>query len=174
MQLGPSMWLLDVLDEVMSMWLGLDGDYAVEGLPHVTKIARKPRGIGAELKASADGESGIMLHLEMIEGKERESIKKWHHEYGHGCAVLMRCIEHWAGSGRHVIADSAFRSPKTLMAVHTNLGMYTSLAVKTAHREYPKAYMAGWYAAGSPPNPKREISSHIALKVLFRTFLTLF
>ena len=86
----------------------------------------------------------------------------------------MRCIEHWAGSGRHVIADSAFGSPKTLMAVHTNLGMYTSLAVKTAHREYPKAYMAGWYAAGSPPNPKREIGSHIALKVLFRTILTLF
>jgi hypothetical protein len=36
-------------------------------LPHVIKIARKPRGIGAE---AADGESGIM-----IEGKEREKMK---------------------------------------------------------------------------------------------------
>jgi hypothetical protein len=162
------------VDEVMSMWLGLDGEYAVEGLPHVTKIQRKPRGIGAELKAAADGQSGIMLHLEMIEGKEREKVKKWHAEYGHGCAVLMRCVEKYKGSGRHVIADSAFGSPKTQVAVHTHLGMYTSLAVKTAHREYPKAFMAGWYAAGSPPNPKREIGSHIVLKVLFKRFLSLF
>jgi hypothetical protein len=162
------------VDEVMSMWLGLDGDYAVEGLPHVTKIQRKPRGIGAELKAAADGQSGIMLHLEMIEGKEREKVKKWHTEYGHGCAVLMRCVEKYKGSARHIIADSAFGSPKTQVAVHTHLGLYTSLAVKTAHREYPKAFMAGWYAAGSPPNPKREIGSHIVLKVLFKPFLSQF
>ena len=162
------------VDEVMSMWLGLDGQYAVEGLPHVTKIQRKPRGIGAELKAAADGQSGIMLHLEMIEGKQRENVKKWHAEYGHGCAVLMRCVEKYKGSGRRVIADSAFGSPKTLIAVHTHLGMYTSLAVKTAHREYPKAFMAGWYAAGSPPNPKREIGSHIVLKVFIKRFLSQF
>jgi hypothetical protein len=80
------------VDEVMSMWFGLDGDNAVEGLPHVTKIQRKPRGIGAELKVAADG------------------------------------------------------------------------------REYPKAFMAGWYAAGSPPNPNREIGSHIVLKVLLSHF----
>jgi len=60
------------------------------------------------------------------------------------------------------------KSPKTQVAAHT------SLAVKTAHREYPKACMAGWYAAGSPPNPKREIGSHIILKVLFKRFLSLF
>jgi hypothetical protein len=162
------------VDEVMSMWYGLDGDYAVEGLPHVTKIARKPRGVGAELKAAADGESGIMLNLQMLEGKERENLKKWNLQYGFGCSVLMRCIEYWRGSGRHVIADSAFGSPKTLMAVHNELGMYSSLCVKTAHTGYPKKYMAGWWAAGSHPNPKRERGSHIVLKAYILYFYSIF
>jgi hypothetical protein len=52
--------------------------------------------------------------------------------------------------------------------------MYASLAVKTAHKEYPKAFMVGWYAAGFLPHPKREIGSHIVLKVLFKPFLSHF
>lgn len=32
------------MDEIMSMWLAKDGKYAVEGMPHVTKITRKPEG----------------------------------------------------------------------------------------------------------------------------------
>ena len=83
-------------------------------------------------------------------------------------------MEKCKGSGWHVIADSAFGSPKTEIAVHTHLGMYASLAVKTAHKEYPKAFMVGWYAAGFLPHPKREIGSHIVLKVLFKPFLSHF
>jgi hypothetical protein len=90
------------VDEVMSMWLGLDSEYAVEGLPHLTKIARKPRGVGAEMKAMCDGQSGILMSLELMEGKERESIKKYQAEYGHGTAVTMRLVEYWRGSGRIV------------------------------------------------------------------------
>ena len=115
------------VDEVMSMWLGLDGDYAVEGLPHVTKIARKPRRVGTEMKACADGESGIMMNLQIMEGKERESFKKLNAQHGFGCAVYMRCIENWYGTGRHTIGDSAFGSSKTNIAVHKEVGMYSSL-----------------------------------------------
>ena len=32
------------VDEMMSMWYGL-GEWHPEGMPHVAKIARKPRGI---------------------------------------------------------------------------------------------------------------------------------
>ena len=46
-----------VIDEVMSTWRGAEGKYSAEGCPHVTKIARKPEGVGAEIKALADGES---------------------------------------------------------------------------------------------------------------------
>lgn len=44
--------------------------YDTEGAPHVTKIARKPEGIGLELKALACGESGDILKLEVMEDKD--------------------------------------------------------------------------------------------------------
>ena len=57
-----------VVDEIMSMWLGKDGKYYVEGLPHVTKITRKPEGVGAEMKAVADGDTGCILRVDLMEG----------------------------------------------------------------------------------------------------------
>jgi hypothetical protein len=53
------------VDESMSMWLGRSEKYAVEGHPHIIKIMRKPRGIGTEFKNVCDGQSGIMLRLEI-------------------------------------------------------------------------------------------------------------
>ena len=43
-----------VLDDCMSSWTGSEADVA-EGMPHKTKIERKPEGVGAELKAMACG-----------------------------------------------------------------------------------------------------------------------
>lgn len=153
------------VDEVMSMWLGLDSEYAVEGIPHLTKIIRKPRGIGAEMKAMCCGDSGILMTLELMEGKETESMKKWHGEYGHGAAVMMRLVEYWKGSGRIVTADSAFSSIKALIALHKELGLYFQGIVKTAHKEYPRKYMEDWYKRGWDPYPRREIGSWKTLTV---------
>ena len=38
-----------LVDESMSLWLGADGKHQSHGMPHVTKIMRKRRGIGGEL-----------------------------------------------------------------------------------------------------------------------------
>ena len=57
-----------VADEIMCSWHGLSVSYDTEGVPHVTQIARKPEGIGIELKALACGESGVILKLEVVEG----------------------------------------------------------------------------------------------------------
>lgn len=54
------------VDEIMSMWLGLESTYSTNGLPHTTKIARKPRGVGAEMKAVCCSTSNIMLRIEML------------------------------------------------------------------------------------------------------------
>ena len=48
-----------VADEIISSWHGLSTSFDTNGCPHVTKIQRKPEGIGAEMKALADGMSGI-------------------------------------------------------------------------------------------------------------------
>ena len=41
------------MDESISAWRGKDGNYCSDGMPHVTKIKRKPKGVGAELKDAA-------------------------------------------------------------------------------------------------------------------------
>lgn len=49
----PGKYLL--VDEIMSAWKGLCAQFAVFGIPHQTKIVRKPEGVGAEMKAVACG-----------------------------------------------------------------------------------------------------------------------
>jgi len=56
---------------------GVDGKYHLHGMPHVTKIVRKPKGVGLELKALADCESGIMLRLEIQKGKAAMASKEY-------------------------------------------------------------------------------------------------
>jgi len=42
------------LDECMSAWLGMEATIGGQwGMPHVTKIPRKPQGVGCELKSLA-------------------------------------------------------------------------------------------------------------------------
>ena len=64
-----------VVDECMSSWTGSKAEYIAEGMPHKTKIVRKPEGVGAELKAMACGSTGILLKLDYIEGKEANHLK---------------------------------------------------------------------------------------------------
>ncbi|GMF65590.1 unnamed protein product [Phytophthora lilii] len=40
--------------------------YAHDGMPHKTKIPQKPEGIGAESKSIGDGDSGILLGLDLV------------------------------------------------------------------------------------------------------------
>jgi hypothetical protein len=61
-----------VVDESMGRWRGLSGkvgDVRFGGTPHVTKIKRKPRGVGVEFKNVCCGEKLIMLQLEIQESK---------------------------------------------------------------------------------------------------------
>ena len=48
------------VDESVSEWRGRDATH-LEGCPHVTKIIRKPKGVGVEIKNLADSETGITL-----------------------------------------------------------------------------------------------------------------
>jgi len=130
------------VDESMSMWLGQDGDWTVEGMPHVTKIIRKPRGVGAEFKNVCDGDTGIMMRLELQKGKDIMKDKPYVHEYGAGTAVMMRLLRPWGGTGRTAIGDSAFGSVKTLQALHSELGFFSILVIKTAHKQFPKQHLA--------------------------------
>ena len=62
-------WQLCV-DESVSSWRGKDGDFCSDGMPHVTRIERKPKGVGCELKDCADADTKVVLQLEIQEGAD--------------------------------------------------------------------------------------------------------
>jgi hypothetical protein len=128
------------------MWLGQEGEYSTEGMPHVTKIKRKPEGVGAEMKAVADGESGCILGVDMMEGKKRMAQVPYAADHQAGTATVLRLCQPWSESGRTVIVDSAFSSVRTLIAVRNILGLFFMGAVKTAHTMFPKAFFDEWAA----------------------------
>ena len=83
-----------VIDECMSAWKGSEKYECIFTLPHKTKIMRKPQGIGAELKSLADGESGILLHLELMEGKDANELKDFCDVYPSSIALTLRVVQH--------------------------------------------------------------------------------
>ncbi|KAF4149303.1 Transposase IS4 [Phytophthora infestans] len=133
----------------MSAWKGKEAKYALDRLPHMTKIARKPERKGTELKAIADGESGVLLRLEVVEGTVRQRQKQYCSQFGEGASIVLRLAEPYKGTRRTIIADSTFASVKTLVQVEKPLGLFFMGIVKTATVQYPKTHMQQWSA--SPP-----------------------
>ena len=127
----------------MSSWNGADSEFVAEGMPYKTKVARKLEGVGAEMKSLACGETGILLKLDIMEGKEANQRKDYAQLYGEGTAVTLRLTQEYYGTGRVVHADSAFSSVKTLLALQDR-GLHFMGMVKTAHKEYPLAYLKSW------------------------------
>ena len=130
-------------DECMSAWVATSGEYRIDGIPNLTKIARKPQGVGCELKSIADPFSGIIMHLEIQEGKYAMRAKEKSAELGAGAACTWRMTKHWHGSGRTVIGDSWFGSFKCAKALK-QVGLYSIFQIKTAHREYPMNFLKNW------------------------------
>lgn len=150
------------VDEMMSFWYGLEGEYLIGGIPHATKIPRKPRSVGCELKCVADGLTHIMLRVEIQEGKEAMKEKEWNTAYGAGTSVTLRLTRPWAGTGRTVVGDSAFGSVKTLIALHKINGLFGLLMVKTAHTKYPMKYMGEW-SKQQEANPDARRGAHVSV-----------
>ena len=65
-----------LLDESMSQFEPFC-EYAPESIPWLAKIARKPRGIGSEIKNAACAKLGVLIKLELQEGKEEMNKKEF-------------------------------------------------------------------------------------------------
>ena len=132
-------WKLCV-DESMSPWRGKDHRHGDEGCPHVTKIIRKPKGVGMEIKNLCDVDSGIMLRIEIVGPKEEMNDREYTRALGAGTALLLRLTKDFRGSGRIVVADSAFASVKSAVQLKSR-GLNFLGLVKTASRKFPKTYL---------------------------------
>ena len=125
------------VDESISAWRGKDGNYCSDGMPHVTKIARKPKGVGAELKDVACAVTQVIIALEIQEGKDAMATKKYMQEWKKtGTAQVLRLTEPWHGTGRVINADAAFASVTTAEAC-CMYGMHFTGLVKTATTKFP-------------------------------------
>ena len=113
-----------VVDESMVAWKGIEQKYHHLGVPHKTKIPRKPVSQGVELKAIADGDTGILMGIEIVEGKERQRRKAFAADLGEGTALTLRLASPFKSTGRTVVADSAFASVKTLIQLERLFGLY--------------------------------------------------
>ena len=131
----------------MASWEGADSNYVVDGMPAVQKIARKPKGVGMELKSVADGDTCCILGLEIHEGKIGQAHKPYEQKFGGGTAFVLRLSNFLFGSGVTVIADSAFSSVKTAEQLLKH-GLFFIGIVKTAHRRYPMKYIKQWFTDG--------------------------
>ena len=131
------------IDELMSMnrTNRTKGNNVQDGLPHQTKIARKPEGVGSEIRCLIDGKTLVMLQLELQESKEEMAKKRFLEEVNYlaGTAGTLRLAEPWFNSGRTIYGDSAFASVNTAFHLR-RYGLHFMGLVKTAHREFPKRY----------------------------------
>ena len=153
-----------VVDEKISPYEGLEGEYRAEGAPVKVKIQRKPRGVGIEIKCTADGETGCVIFNEIQEGKDRMARKQFHEQYGYSTAVTLRCVQPWANSWRIVIGDSAFGSVKTLMELYTQMHLFSMMMVKQCSSQYPKAYLTDWDKTILKRGPESQRGTHIVLQ----------
>lgn len=129
----------------------------------MTKIPRKPVPCGMEGKCACDGESNIMIYIEIQEGKEAMARKKYQCEgytYKFHTAVTLRCVDAWFGSSRLIVADSAFASVATAKAL-LSFGLHFIGIVKTATKGFPKDVCKHWEST----NPQRGEMLYITANI---------
>ena len=100
------------------------------------KIKRKSKGVGREVKTLADVDSGIMVNLEINEGKETMNKNRRQQESGGGTATTLHLSEPWCGSGCIIRGDSRFASVKNSLELCHKRIFFTGI-VKTAYTKFP-------------------------------------
>ncbi|EKX38610.1 hypothetical protein GUITHDRAFT_43362, partial [Guillardia theta CCMP2712] len=105
---------------------------------------------GSEYKNLAECTFGIMLHLELQEGKEEMGTRQYNSQYPKHTALVLRIMQNYLGKGHILYGDSAFASLSTAVALLERNTFFTGL-VKTAYSGFPKAYLNG--AAWEPHPP---------------------
>ena len=125
------------IEETMSRWYDLEGDWPIVGLPHYVSIDRKPES-GFEIWTTCCGRSGIMILTKLVKGvSENKSIVE-DERLNLSTAEALEMVRPWFNSGRVVIADPWFASVSTAIHLFT-FGMKFIGIVRHSSSQYPKA-----------------------------------
>ena len=148
-----------VIDETMFAWRGKGG---AGGMRHLSCTPRKPEDLRCELKTVCDGTSGVMMYMEIQEGKLRMARKQWHQEYGATTSCTLRCFKESGFAEAHRrpeerpqkagVGDSWFAGLKTAEALQKEFGMrFLGPVKKDQHRRVSNrgdAPHLAWNGAG--------------------------
>ena len=137
------------VDESMSRWYGLGGNWINMGLPNYVAIDRKPEN-GCEIQDAACGISGVMLQLKLVksvgieDGGEIDDGLQEDEDSGllHGTVVLKELVRPYFYTDRIVCADSYFASVGCAQEMR-RCGLRFIGVVKTATKKYPMQYLTG-------------------------------
>lgn len=124
-----------VPDECMSPWKGIESHFNADPTRiHITKIPRKiQKGAGAPLQQFQAAPSNIPFH----------------------CAVVLRTVLPWIGTGRVVIADAAFSSLLTCLEL-LKRGLFFIGVVKGCTKGFPVNYVQD-YQNSKPERGKFKV-----------------
>jgi len=127
------------VDESISRWYGLGGNWINIGLPHYISMDRKPED-GCEIQDAACGRSGVMLQLRVVKDPADEPelapTPNESPDLPHGGRVLRELVSPWYNTGRIICADSYFASVATAKEM-TRVGLKFIGVVKTATKHFP-------------------------------------
>jgi hypothetical protein len=124
-----------VIDDTMFAWRGKGG---AGGMPHLSYTPpRKPEDLGCELKTVCDGTSGVMMHVEIQEGKTRMARKQCHQQCGATTSCTLRCFKESGFAEAH-------RRPEEIR--HAVPGTCENQHLRVSHRG-DASYIA-WHGKG--------------------------
>ena len=138
-----------IIDESTSGWHGKD-EKRPDGPPALTHMKGKPEPVSFMFKTLCCVETGIMIAIELQEGKEVMAGRRYSADgEKYTTAVTLRLIDLLPCPGFILSGDSWFASMNTLEKVkdrgHGFMGN-----VKTAHSRIPIKYLRGLFNAQSP------------------------
>ena len=89
----------------MYRWYGIGGHYINAGLPQYIAIDRKPEN-DCEIPNAADGVSGIMMQLKLVNNSSGEDL---HYPEGHDgllqdLKVMLNIFQPWINKQRRVVS----------------------------------------------------------------------
>jgi hypothetical protein len=98
------------VDELMSSWTG-------KLMPHLSFVKRKPEPLGCEMKCIACGTSGVMLAIEIQEGKEAMAEKQHTSDWQKTTATVRLCEQAGLFGSQRIVIGDWFASYQTCKAL---------------------------------------------------------
>ena len=89
------------MDEILSRWYGLGGDWINLGMPHYVKMDLNPY-IGFKIKDTLSGNSMVMMELNLVNGRSVDEASDTYNgtaldgDMNHETKLIKELVDPWA------------------------------------------------------------------------------